>query len=948
MPAESHSEYAHENPFASISNGFAFVILVGGGLTVAFFLTCCLQLYTGQSEEKGEKDDKSTSRGRATTAGSQLTFMSNPEEGVDRKVLLGAVRDFLLYHDPTVTPDDQTLYQLLSDATDGKFDVSARKVESEDYDQLNTLLLDLYGADLGDISRHIPLARKKTARSRATRADTLASGKNASKNTKIQMPSRSLDGIINGVEPTYHQGASLSEHPGVPKYARWFIPFLFIINLGLFTTGNLSSGAAVDIIVNALGQDATLDNFKTFSVVSTVIDLWWAEAYLLAALIGALSLVWPYIKVVLMVYCWFSRPKTLGVKNRDNLLSYLDMAGKFALVEVYFLMLVIVMFRISVPSPSYDVLPDNLYRADIIVLPELGLFVFCTASALSLLINNLLVVWAHNLKESQRRVVHHLVRENTQRNVLGKNGGNGGQTTTTRHVLAFNNQQPSPMAPSSAMSQNNNNNNDILIEYSPALRLKGARALPGTPMLRLTPKELPHLEARVSLRNHAYELVATREFKIVITTFGEILIIALLLVATAFTVMGLYMGSLELSITGVLRNVMEMAKTNGTEDEYQQFADPDKTLSILGVIPEVMSTATPQNSAGIVFLLALYTGTMLVFPLGQVISMINIWFQNYTLAELKRRAIRQEIISAWCGIEVFIAGIVLAILEIGQISENLLNEQCISLLPVLEFLTNFGFVPYDEERLQCFRLRPSMLWGAFYLVGGTVLLNIILQIMIHLMHKVIDEVDHAHLQAALDDVEERLDNGPLDAPVLRNRRGVPNYALSYVVLALRTLGFAKVVDDHGVEVDVINKNGKSVVVRPIVSTRNSHNPIFGKDNKQPHHPMINVREATEDELVARSSTSSASVSSSGSDGHGSESAVPAAGGAGAGVVETLSAFAGPPGAPLSDDEFSPIVSPYSAREGGLTTNARGVSSLDLDTDGNDTDQVESDNLDVDV
>jgi len=156
---------------------------------------------------------------------------------------------------------------------------------------------------------------------------------------------------------------------------RVLMPLIILGNVGLFLSGHLSLGGTVNIIGNFAGQDFNVGGFFEFSVVQSTIEMWQAGAYPLAILIAIFSGVWPYTKQCLSMYIWFSPTKFLSCKKRGRILVWLDLLGKWSMVDVFVLVLTLASFALSIESPSHlSFLPEGLYSVRMLVVPKWGLY----------------------------------------------------------------------------------------------------------------------------------------------------------------------------------------------------------------------------------------------------------------------------------------------------------------------------------------------------------------------------------------------------------------------------------------------------------------------------------------------------------------------------------------------------------------------------------------------
>eukprot|EP00656_Telonema_subtile_P058275 TRINITY_DN9827_c0_g1_i1.p1 TRINITY_DN9827_c0_g1~~TRINITY_DN9827_c0_g1_i1.p1 ORF type:complete len:548 (+),score=89.35 TRINITY_DN9827_c0_g1_i1:214-1857(+) len=96
--------------------------------------------------------------------------------------------------------------------------------------------------------------------------------------------------------------------------------------------------AAVHVNFRVLNSaDAVLysTNYKDFSVWKIVDSGWNAGAYYLSSLMFTTSLIWPYVKLILLAGTLLAPTRLLSEHRRGQLVRVLDMLGKWALVDVF-------------------------------------------------------------------------------------------------------------------------------------------------------------------------------------------------------------------------------------------------------------------------------------------------------------------------------------------------------------------------------------------------------------------------------------------------------------------------------------------------------------------------------------------------------------------------------------------------------------------------------------
>ena len=108
----------------------------------------------------------------------------------------------------------------------------------------------------------------------------------------------------------------------------------------MFVSGHLDDGAHLVVEAGVAGDALITDfTFFTFSLGSSLKDMYEAGAYPLVFLIGTFSGVWPYLKCLLLLYSWFAPPWLFRPKQRGQTLQLLDILGKWSLIDIYVLVL---------------------------------------------------------------------------------------------------------------------------------------------------------------------------------------------------------------------------------------------------------------------------------------------------------------------------------------------------------------------------------------------------------------------------------------------------------------------------------------------------------------------------------------------------------------------------------------------------------------------------------
>lgn len=130
-----------------------------------------------------------------------------------------------------------------------------------------------------------------------------------------------------------------------------------------------------------------------FSLLGTLNDMWTAKVYPLCFIILVFSGVWPYAKLLIMLFCWLAPSRHLKIHVRQRLLNFLDAYGKWSIVDSIFMIMFSVAFNIIVsPELAPVEIQQMLHEADAsplaaaYVLPGWGFQTFLVASIASLVL----------------------------------------------------------------------------------------------------------------------------------------------------------------------------------------------------------------------------------------------------------------------------------------------------------------------------------------------------------------------------------------------------------------------------------------------------------------------------------------------------------------------------------------------------------------------------------
>lgn len=191
---------------------------------------------------------------------------------------------------------------------------------------------------------------------------------------------------------------SAFNHPVVPRGVKLLIPTLIVLSMVCFVTANFfSTGASVQLKLSVFGDTTKPLDLIAFTLESSIDDMWGAGTYFLALAIAVASGGWPYIKCVLLLFAWFAPATVMGTKRRGGLLEVLDVLGKWSLVDLYVLIILIVGFRFYISSSNIagvdDLLPADVVVVDVVVTPAWGIYGFVLGVLGLLVTNHVMIYW---------------------------------------------------------------------------------------------------------------------------------------------------------------------------------------------------------------------------------------------------------------------------------------------------------------------------------------------------------------------------------------------------------------------------------------------------------------------------------------------------------------------------------------------------------------------------
>lgn len=147
---------------------------------------------------------------------------------------------------------------------------------------------------------------------------------------------------------TKRESSLMTSVGGLTQYS---VPTSVVFTMALFVASNLSIGASVELI--SLVTIPTLYDFGLFNTAQAMLNAKIYPLFLLVVLFSGYvkrvrasfgfsrspqsNRLWPYIKLLLMLFAWIAPPRLISFQSRGLLLTRLDALSKYSLVDTYVL-----------------------------------------------------------------------------------------------------------------------------------------------------------------------------------------------------------------------------------------------------------------------------------------------------------------------------------------------------------------------------------------------------------------------------------------------------------------------------------------------------------------------------------------------------------------------------------------------------------------------------------
>ena len=459
----------------------------------------------------------------------------------------------------------------------------------------------------------------------------------------------------------FHQEALLF-HPAIPQNVRYGMLVLIFINIVLFFTDHALTAASVNVGIKVLG-DAFLDQQAfPFGLGYTLVDMWKACAVLLLGFMGTFSGAWPYLKLLIMSALWCAPPAMLDPRTRGRYFHMLDVMGKWSLLDLYVLTQAMVAFYIQIKNPELNIFPKDFYSLQVYITPVYGLYSFCFAVILSLVLSHVQVIYHLNAVTADAWMERRLDEPLSSEGRRGRASSVESQSSEVGETM-----------PLSWMDVGlSNSDTESVLEN--ALDFAHVDNPGRSKIMRL-------LRCRTGARKYTW------------------FIALVVLVAISLMLVGAFVTSWTFITHGVAGLITELGG-GATVRPY----------SLSSAFGQLLNQSMMGGKLGIgtFFITLVYIMFAFVIPLAHMITLLFLWYRRLTLCGLKKLFLATKVLSAFSALEVWVLGTVFTILQIKFVSYEVLDYQCTSIKPIFQALVDFGFIVQDDGN--CFQIDGEFHW----------------------------------------------------------------------------------------------------------------------------------------------------------------------------------------------------------------------------------------------
>lgn len=481
---------------------------------------------------------------------------------------------------------------------------------------------------------------------------------------------------------------------------RLFIPLAILGNIALFVYSNCCMNAVAVLITLSSGVFKSVPvPVLAFGLLGTIVSMWEAKVYLLAILVAFLSGLWPYIKLLCLLYCWVIPPPLptgiilseqksfpfygleLHPQHRYRVLRAVEILGKWGLLDFYVMVLMMCAFHLNlqVTQPEGSALFGPIL-IEVLVQPNFGFFSFLLATMASHALS-------HMVLACHRHVVS-IVPVNFDFS-----------STTSEDVDTL-----TPTTDSIATRKNCHlfDIKFLVPHHCFPQKDKVKDALQGN---------FSHLSDDSHLEDDLLQPInidpPSSHSVIQLTLLGERAIIGHIIMFMIVIIVATSMFSFSFEFKGLVGWILEKQGQGKNIVKYSFDSVGSRMQEAAGLVKNSGPGPVP-NVPGlktqIICMQMCYFAFGLVAPLLQLSIILYIWLVPLSLPHLASAQLIADTVGAWTALDVFCLSIAAALLEIRQFASFIVGDHCGD----IDSIASYFIPPQGGQEMKCFDVVTSL------------------------------------------------------------------------------------------------------------------------------------------------------------------------------------------------------------------------------------------------
>ncbi|GMI21886.1 hypothetical protein TeGR_g8129, partial [Tetraparma gracilis] len=482
---------------------------------------------------------------------------------------------------------------------------------------------------------------------------------------------------------------SLAFHGAVTPWMRVAVPLLLWMCIGLFMLSHTSILASIDIKITIGGDVLDFKGFQIMMLKESLEAMWEAEVYSLFFILFGFSFLWPYIKLFSLLFTWHLPPWILTVGKRGSAISMLDLLGKWSLVDIYVFVLIMSAFLMHIYSPpaAESLLGLSFYQIDLQVTPLLGLLASMIAGVVMPATNEVMIL------------AHRDAVADTMDKAYAKQLKAAASTEQIGTPL----QEPPTEAEGLQAISEEDERDSFVSGSNPMLEAKGRTPErrrstwigAGTDDVQGFRKGL--VDTSYALCDHVWENEGSKD-RVALKKLGQILVALICLCPVYFCYVGGSTTSWSYDRNGLVGILIDMGEDGADLTDYSIW-------NVGLILVEKELTVNFLEVFAVNFCMVCCVAFAFVCPILQQIVMVYVWVKPMTLKQLKIWYFVIEVLSGWATMDVFLVSIIVAMMQVGMLSEVMIPPIC----QFLNDLVPYGFV--DDKDMTCFYIEAYLGYG---------------------------------------------------------------------------------------------------------------------------------------------------------------------------------------------------------------------------------------------